>query len=172
MMIRMAMSGTGAVMRRYVCLVLLSFWLSAVAAVAGSTLFVGVKTGQLRATPTPFGKILATPRYGESVEKLAAEGAWLRVRYGSQEGWLHNALLAGRVEGLSAGQATVDSGASSEELALAGKGFNAQVEEAYRRNNSHLDFATVDRMEKLVVAQERMTRFLNEGGVVPEGGTP
>lgn len=166
------MPGTGDVMRRHVSLVLLILWLSAAAAVAGSILFVGVKSGQLRATPTPFGKILATPRYGEKVEKLAVDGAWLRVRYGTQEGWIHNALLAGRVEGLSAGETTVDSGASSEELALAGKGFNAQVEEAYRRKNSHLDFATVDRMEKLVVAQERMTRFLNEGGVVPEGGMP
>lgn len=157
-------------MRRYLLIVLLLSCLAAAEAVAGATLFIGVKTGQLRATPTPFGKILATPGYGEKVEKLAVDGAWLRVLYGKSEGWIHNSMVSAKVAGLSAGQGNVASGASSEELTLAGKGFNAQVEAEYRQKNSTLDFATIDRMEKLVVSQDQMSRFLADGGVMPEGG--
>lgn len=157
-------------MRRYLLIVLFISCLVAAEAVAGANLFIGVKTGQLRATPTPFGKILASPRYGEKVEKLAVDGAWLRVRYGKSEGWVHNSMVSAKVAGLSAGQGDVASGASSEELTLAGKGFNAQVEAEYRQKNRTLDFATIDRMEKLVVSQSQMSRFLADGGVKPEGG--
>lgn len=157
-------------MRRHLLIVLLICSLALVEAAAGTRLFVGVKTGQLRATPTPFGKIIATPRYGEQVEKLAADGAWLRVRYGKSEGWMHNALLSAKGVGLAAGQGNADSAASSEELTLAGKGFNAQVEAEYRQKNRTLDFATIDRMEKMTVSQSQMSRFFADGGVRPEGG--
>lgn len=170
MIIRNVKAEAGEVMSRYVGLILLLLSLSVAFALAGTTLFIGVKNGPLRATPTPFGKILATPRYGEKVERLADEGAWLRVRYGQTEGWVHNSTVSTRVATLGAGQGDVASGASSEELALAGKGFNAQVEAEYRQKNRALDFATIDRMEKLVVAQSRMSRFLADGKVVPEGG--
>ena len=131
---------------------------------------VGVKSGQLRATPTPFGKILATPGYGERVEQLESSGAWQRVRYGKTEGWMHETLLTDRAVNLTAGQKGVAGAASSEELTLAGKGFNAQVEAAYRQGNRGLDFATIDRMERLAVSQAQMSRFLADGGVSPPGG--
>jgi uncharacterized protein YraI len=161
----------GAIMRRYLLVILLLSSLAVAEATAGTTLSIGVKSGPLRATPTPFGKILATLGYGATVEKLAVDGAWLRVRYGRNEGWMHSSLLSARVAGLSAGQGHVDSDASSEELTLAGKGFNAQVEAEYRQKNRTLDFATIDRMEKMVVSQDRMSRFLADGEVKPEGGT-
>jgi len=137
---------------------------------AATFLQVGVKTGQLRATPTPFGKILATPGYGERVEQLETSGAWQRVRYGKTEGWMHNTLLTSRAPNLSAGKKGVGSAASSEELTLAGKGFNAQVESSYRQGHRSLDYATIDRMEGMSVSQNQMSRFLADGGVTPEGG--
>lgn len=158
-------------MRRHLCLLIL-LMLSASAAVAGTILHVGVRTGQLRATPTPFGKIVATPSYGDPVEKLAVDGAWLRVRYGKHEGWMHNTLLSTKVAKLGAGQETVGGTASREDLTLAGKGFNAQVESAYRKQNGSLDYATIDRMEKQVVTPKQMSSFLADGGVLPEGEGP
>lgn len=158
-------------MRRYLCLVVLLI-LSASAAFAGKFLYVGVKTGQLRATPMPFGRIVATPHYGDKVEELAVDGAWLRVRYGKTEGWMHNTLLSAKVAKLAAGQETVSGNASSEDLTLAGKGFNAQVESAYRKKNGSLDYATIDRMEKQTVTPKQMSSFLAEGGLLPEGEQP
>jgi hypothetical protein len=158
-------------MRRPLCLLLLLI-LSASVAVAGTILQVGVKTGQLRATPMPFGKIVATPHYGEKVEELAVDGAWRRVRYGKTEGWMHNTLLSTKVAKLAAGQEAVGGTASSEDLTLAGKGFNAQVESAYRKQNGGLDYATIDRMEKQTVTQKQMSSFLADGGLLPEGARP
>jgi hypothetical protein len=141
-----------------------------IATSAATFLQVGVKSGQLRATPTPFGKILATPGYGECVEQLETSGPWQRVRFGKTEGWMHNTLLTSKTTNLSAGKKGVGSAASSEELTLAGKGFNAQVESAYRQGHRALDYATIDRMEGLVVSQNQMSRFLADGGVTPEEG--
>ena len=151
-------------------IILLSAWGLPGEAFAGRTLQVGVKSGPLRATPNPFGKILATLGYGERVEELETSGAWQRVRYGKADGWMHSTLLSTRAASLSAGKRNVGSAASSEDLTLAGKGFNDQVEAAYRKQNASLDYATIDRMEKQVVTQKQMSGFLAEGGVVPEGG--
>jgi hypothetical protein len=156
-------------MRRFFCIVLL-LQLAIADGGAVTILHVGVKTGQLRATPTPFGKILATPRFGDTVEEVASEGAWVRVRYGKNEGWMHNTLLSAKAVKLGSGQEAVSGNASSEELTLAGKGFNAQVESAYRQKNGSLDYATIDRMETLVVPPKQMSSFLADGGVLPEGG--
>lgn len=163
---------TRSAMRRLLCLIVLCALagLSPDLAAAGKFVQVCVKTGQLRATPNPFGKILATPGYGERVEELETSGAWQRIRYGKTEGWMHSTLLTARTSALGAGRESVDSVASSEDLTLAGKGFNAQVEAAYRRNNRALDYATIDRMDRMVVSQPQMSRFLADGGVVPEGG--
>lgn len=83
---------------------------------------------------------------------------------------MHTSLLTARTTALAAGKGNVDSVASSEDLTLAGKGFNAQVEAAYRQSNRALDYATIDRMERLTVSQPQMSRFLADGGVLPEGG--
>jgi hypothetical protein len=52
--------------------------------------------------------------------------------------------------------------ASSSEVALAGKGFNQEVENAYKTNGD-LNYADVDRTETLTVNEAELYRFLDEG---------
>lgn len=140
-------------------------------ALAGRLLRVGVKDAPLRAAAMPFGQVLKTLHYGDAVEVLEEKGAWMHVRVGTADGWMHGSMLSAKVTALKAGQGDARSAASQDELTLAGKGFNSQVESEYRRQNSKLDYALIDRMGKLAVTPEQMSRFVQAGGLVPAGGT-
>jgi hypothetical protein len=51
---------------------------------------------------------------------------------------------------------------SANEVALAGKGFNQEVEDAYR-NQGNLNYADVDLVEAITVSEDDLRRFLEEG---------
>lgn len=138
---------------------------------AAATLSVAVKQSPLRATANPFGRTLTTLRYGTQVDVLERQGAWVRVKSVAGSGWLHGTALSEKRLALQAGQKSVQGGASAEELTLAGKGFNAQVEGEYRQRNRELDYRWIERMEGIVVAPEELQRFQREGRL-GTGGTP
>lgn len=153
------------------CLFLIGFLCTAAAA-AQNSLTVQVREAQLRSTPSFLGKIVAKPGYGERVELIEERGAWKRValRTGLQ-GWMHGSSLTSRTIVPQAGTADVRTSATGGEIALAGKGFNEEVEKAYQKNHQAVDFTWVDRMEKFQVTPEEMQAFLREGDIVPrEGG--
>ncbi|MFZ5776167.1 MAG: SH3 domain-containing protein [Thermodesulfobacteriota bacterium] len=128
---------------------------------------VSVREGILRETPMPFGKVLASLGYGAQVDILAEQGQWRKVRDQQQgrEGWMHAASLVDKKITLQAGE-KVGAAASQDELALGGKGFNAEVEAAYRAKGQGLDYPAVDRMERLNVASSEQECFLRDGGLV------
>lgn len=132
---------------------------------------VQVKEGQLRSTPSFLGAVVGPVSYGERVETVQKQGDWVDVKSSRNlTGWIHQSALTTKQIVLNAsGQART--GASDKEVALAGKGFNADVEAQYRRNNAGVDFAWVDRMETMTVSRDQMISFLDEGKVRPsEGG--
>ena len=124
---------------------------------------VQVREGQLRQTPSFLGRIVARLPFGAPVGLVKEQGAWVEVKAGPDQGWLHaSALNSGRRAGLSAG-GEVGSSATSDEVALAGKGFDQTVEEAYRRQNPSLDFTVIDRMDSFLVTPDEMEAFLRLG---------
>jgi hypothetical protein len=145
-------------------------------AYAQETLSVQVKEGELRATPSFLGKIVARVAYGDRVVSMGSRGAWKKVsvREGRLQGWMHASALTTKRIALKAGQTSVRTGATQDELALAGKGFNEQVEAAFRKENRNLDYTWINRMEAFKVPPELMNTFLVQGSVVPppEGGNP
>jgi len=144
----------------------------AMSAESPKSLSVQVREAQLRSTPSFLGKIVAKPGYGERVELLEEQGAWRKValRAGLQ-GWMHSSALTAKTIAPQAGTADVRTSATGGEIALAGKGFNEEIEKAYRKNHQAVDFTWVDRMEKFQVAPEEMQAFLRDGEIVPrEGG--
>ena len=54
-------------------------------------------------------------------------------------------------------------------MALAGKGFSAQVEADYRRGHGG-DYAAIDRMERITYDPATLLAFLAQGGIKPQGG--
>jgi hypothetical protein len=143
---------------------------------AQETLSVQVKEGELRATPSFLGKIVARVAYGDRVVVAGTRGAWKKVslRGGKLQGWMHTSALTTKRIALKAGQTAVRTGATQDELALAGKGFNEQVEAAFRKENRNLDYTWINRMETFKVSPDLMNNFLAQGNVVPpaEGGKP
>ena len=122
----------------------------------------------MRSTPMPFGTIITSLGYGERVDVLAEQDAWYKVRsrQSGQEGWMHSASLLDKKVKLSAGEA-VEAAASEDELALGGKGFNAQVEAEYKRRDTGAAYEWVDWMEEIEVPAPAMQKFMAQGDLQP-----
>ncbi len=131
---------------------------------------VQVREGQLRDKPSFLGKVAATVSYGDRLEILENRGGWTRARGDDGEGWIHASALTEKRVVLRSGDRDADVGASGEELALAGKGFNDEVEARFRAENPDVDYTWVDRMETIVVTADEARAFLAAGAVEPKGG--
>ena len=130
---------------------------------------VQVRNGQLRATPSFMGSLVGSVAYGARVEILQQQGEWMKVKDAqSHMGWMHQSALTKQRIAMSAGSGTAQTGASGEELALAGKGFNSDVEAEFKSKNRNIDFTWVDKMEKMKVTPQESSAFLKEGGVRPQ----
>jgi hypothetical protein len=56
---------------------------------------------------------------------------------------------------------------SSDEVALAGKGFTPEVESGYRAKHPEMDFAQVDKIEGFQVDSAALQTFIKEGDLKP-----
>jgi hypothetical protein len=56
---------------------------------------------------------------------------------------------------------------SSDEVALAGKGFTPEVESGYRAKHPEMDFAQVDKIEGFKVEPAALQAFIKEGDLKP-----
>jgi len=143
-------------------------------AAGAATMSVQVKNGQIRGTPSFLGKVVAPLNYGDKVQVMETKNEWMNVTGpGGQSGWVHSSALTKKKIVMNAGSQDVQTGASGDELALASKGFNSDVEADFKSKNKDVDFTWVNRMEKYKVSPEEMQEFLKEGQVKSsEGGAP
>jgi uncharacterized protein YgiM (DUF1202 family) len=143
--------------------------LAAAAAVQAAQMSVQVRDGVLRSKPSFLGNPSGHVAYGDRVDVLAAQSGWSQVRAPSgATGWIHDSALTPKRVVLAAGSGKdVQLAASSDEVALAGKGFSQEVETEYKKQNRSLDYAWVDRMVTFKVSDAEALRFMQEGGVEP-----
>ena len=144
--------------------------LSPAVAFAQTTMSVEVRETQLRATPSFLGRVDALLQYGDQVSVLEEAQGWARVRHQGATGWVHGSALTTKRIVMQAGDASAQRGATGSEVALAGRGFNQEVEDRYRAEQG-LDFSGVDRMEGYGVDPERLAAFLSEGQLQLPGAT-
>lgn len=137
-------------------------------ALAAKVLQVQVRDGQIRQSPSFIGKIVGKAAYGQSVDILEERGDWCKVSVGGATGWMHTSSLTDQKLTLASGSGAAE-GVSGKEMALAGKGFSAQVEADYRRSHGG-DYAAIDAMERVSYDPAALLAFLTQGGVKPEGG--
>lgn len=136
---------------------------------SGRSMNVQVRETVMRDRPSFMGAVTGGLAYGDQVSVFQEQGAWSRVRLGASEGWVHTSSLTRKAIERPVGGAMLDGAASSSEVALAGKGFNQQVEDEFKKQNRQLDFTTVDRMEKMAVSETEIRAFLVEGGLQAGG---
>ncbi len=139
---------------------------------AGEVMNVQVRTSKLRSRPSFLGSTVTEVGYGAQVTIKSQRGPWVQVTTpDGQSGWLHESALSEDELAMVSGTINADTGASGEEIALAGKGFNDQVENEYQKKHGDLDYTWVDLMEKMVISPEQAEIFLADGQIHPaEGG--
>jgi hypothetical protein len=55
-------------------------------------------------------------------------------------------------------------------MALAGKGFNSDVESQFKANHKDIDFTWVDKMEKIKIPPPELKAFAKAGQLDAQGG--
>jgi spermidine/putrescine-binding protein len=127
----------------------------------GSTMYVAVKTVSLKSSTWFFAGTKGTLAYGSQVKVLAVNGKWVQVQSAAQtslDGWTESANLTSKRITASSGTTS----ASASEIALAGKGFNEEIEGVYKSQNA-LDYNDVDVVEAIVVPIADLQKFVVEG---------
>jgi hypothetical protein len=129
-------------------------------AVRGGTMYVAVKTIELKSSTGFFASAKGTLAYGATVTVLQINGKWAEVRSAANSsvlGW--TAVLNLSAKRIVSG---ATSGATASEVALAGKGFNQEIENAYKAKGS-LNYADVDRTEAQKVTKQELQDFIVKG---------
>ena len=156
-----------------VACLLLGFCGLTVLAVEQKRMSVQVKQGTVRSAPSFLGRIIASLNYGDQVVVKAEKDSWSKIDVPgiSTEAWMHSSALSTKKIVLKPGASDVEQAASSDELTLAGRGFNQEVEKEFKSQNPRMDFTWIDRMERMVVSQKEIQTFVKNGYLYPEGGS-
>jgi len=132
----------------------------------GGTMYVAAKTIELKSSTSFFASAKGTLAYGATVTILQISGKWAEVCSAANSavsGWTAVAnLSAKRIVSGSASSAT------ASEVALAGKGFNQEIENAYKAKGA-LNYADVDRAEAQRVSKKELQDFIVEGHLFQGG---
>ncbi len=98
--------------------------------------------------------------YAKSARYLLVLGLGLPL-LAPTAGWGQGLNLPGLLTGTPVKQT------SSDEVALAGKGFTPEVESGYRAKHPEMDFAQVDKVESYKVDPATLQTFIKEGDLKP-----
>lgn len=138
----------------------------------GQNLVVSQPSQQLYPSPDFAGAPVAPVPEGAAVNVVSQSGDWYQVEYEGKTGWMHRQAFpqpkAGStfsLPGLLLGAPVKET--SSDEVALAGKGFTPEVESAYKSKHPEMNFAQVDKVESLRVDDAKLQAFIKEGGLKP-----
>ena len=131
---------------------------------SGSSITVRVMSAKVMKNPKFIGTPAATLSRGDQLTVKEVKGDWYRVE-GAATGWIHKTNVVEGKVALSTTPGSGGSGASRDEVELAGRGFTPQIEESYRNANPELDFSHVDAIEKTSIDPAELEAFVEEGGL-------
>jgi len=155
-------------MKIKVLLVLLALC-AGVALAAAKSMSVQIQSCKVRATPSQLGKIVATVAYGDVLQIGDPQNGWYPVTTSAGvTGWVHGSALTTKTIKMSSGTSDAATGASNEEVAMAGKGFNQQVEDKMKADGK-LDYTWVDKMSKFEPKEDEIVLFRAQGSLVGGG---
>ena len=140
------------------------------ASVLAGTLTVMVQQTALRKRPQFYAPAAGTVHLGDKLDSDDQQGAWYHVTKGDAEGWIHQSAVTTKKVKLGAQASVGGEGPTAEEVTLAGKGFNDQVEQSYKQKHADLNFAAVDALVKRWVAERDLIAWMKAGTLIPPGG--
>ncbi|WP_461255954.1 hypothetical protein [Treponema sp. R80B11-R83G3] len=128
---------------------------------AETYLYVAVKTLSLKSGTGAFDSSKGNLSYGDKVVVLNVDGKFTEVK--SAE----NPLLTGWTQTANLSKKQITAGSTStttaKEVALAGKGFSQEAEKTMKSQKPNLNYADVDKTEKIKVTEKEVKKFLEEG---------
>ena len=126
---------------------------------AGSQAWISSRTADLKSSTWFFAANRGSLAMADEVAVLQVSGNWAEVRSSANSalgGWTQMSNLSAR-RILPSGTSV-----SASEIALAGKGFNQEVEDSYK-TQGNLNFDDVDRTEAIIVSRDELYTFVTEG---------
>ncbi|HSR36046.1 MAG TPA: SH3 domain-containing protein [Desulfurivibrionaceae bacterium] len=126
---------------------------------------IAVREGVLRQSPSPFGAIKKKIPYDTEVTVEKRQEGWVRIS-APESGWLHGSALSTSQQSLkmAPGKASRAGAVAEKEVALAGKGFDKNVEAAYRKEHGQLRYDLMDRVERITVPEAEVKKFAEANG--------
>jgi hypothetical protein len=146
-----------------IVILLAAFGVVITSAIAAETVKVITKENAIRSSCRFFAPVVTKVQYNDKLEVLSQEGDWLRVRFNGMEGCIHKSAVEQKKVTLSGLKLGEGSSATEDEVSLAGKGFNPEVEEAYQNENPEISFEAVDRIESYSLSEEEQVAFIEKG---------
>ena len=102
---------------------------------------------------------------GDRLTVKGRKGDWYLVSAKGVNGCIHKSAVESR-SFATAGRGAASGGTSADEVSLAGKGFNPQVEAGYRKSNKNLNYAAVDEIIRIQVSEKSLESFVLQGGLL------
>ncbi|MDR1748698.1 MAG: hypothetical protein LBR47_06535 [Spirochaetaceae bacterium] len=140
-----------------------SIVLLSLSAKPGDRMYVAVEKAAVKSGTGFFASTLTELVYGDTVTVVAEDGKWTQItvdKNRNMKGWVTTASLTSKRIVARAGGGTVS--ATADELALAGKGFSADVEQSWK-SSSGTDYTYVDIMEQYTVSGTELYEFIDSG---------
>jgi hypothetical protein len=151
---------------------MLIFLLVPAICLAGETVKVKVQKTSLFEQPNFLSKTVATLQFDDQLEMEEVVKDWAKVKFGQEEGYVHQSALTSTKVDIKTllFSSFSSSGASQDEVALAGKGFTPEVEKNYGKAHPEMNYAVVDEIERYSVDPNSLRSFIQGGGLkVSEG---
>lgn len=153
-------------MRTHKAIIIVIFFLlvPAISPAADSARVI-VRENAVRAQCRFFAPVKAKIRYNDLLTILSKSGDWYKVSFKGVNGCVHKSAIEAKSFKLGSGFASGGQAPSRDEVSLAGKGFNPQVEASYKGSHPDLDFSSVDAIEHYQVSSDAIAEFLKDGGL-------
>jgi SH3 type 3 domain protein len=126
-------------------------------------MYVCVKSLKVKSSTGFFASTIAELSYGDEITVIDESSKYAKVSIGGNKtGWV-------ALSGLTKKQVIKNSNvnASQDEIALAGKGFTAEIESQYKKKSSY-NYAAVDEVEKKSVSDAELKRFMQKRNMSTE----
>lgn len=134
-----------------------------------AAVFVQVRNTNLRSQPKQWAAAVGQLNFGDKVEIVDHQGDWFKVKArGSKQGFVHASAFAADDPDLATNSGSAGNEGGSQAV-LAGKGFDPSIERQFASSDVAVNFAAVDRMEKVNVSSGQIAGFIRQGKLAGEG---
>lgn len=153
-------------MKRKISIVISLFVMLCPLLLRAETASVITKENAIREYCKFFAPVKARVKYFDTLEILFPEGDWFRVKFKAIEGCIHRGAIEKKVvSGAGLPFFRKSPGLSESEAALAGKGFNPQVESSFKQKHPEMKYHLVDAIEKVTLSDRELSQFMTNGGL-------